>query len=233
MAKIHSKRLKTIANFVQKGERIVDVGSDHAYLPIFLAEQNTIDFAIAGEVSKGPLERSFGNISRHRLNQAIDARLGDGLDVVLKEDKIDTAIIAGMGGILITEILQRFYQRNEFSISKLILQPNIGEPTVRQWLSDHNYQIVAEEILEEEGHIYEIIVGELVESVPEYQRADFLLGPELKKTKNAAFLKKWCHKLDKFESTYNNIKKSKHPNNDKLVELLDDIKILKGVLNND
>ncbi|MDO1605454.1 tRNA (adenine(22)-N(1))-methyltransferase TrmK [Lactobacillus sp. YT155] len=230
MTKIHSKRLKTIANFVKKDERIVDVGSDHAYLPIYLAERGIIEFAIAGEVSKGPLERSFGNISRHRLNQTIDARLGDGLDVVLKEDKIDTAIIAGMGGILITEILQRFYQRDEFTISKLILQPNIGEPAVRQWLSDHNYQIVAEEILEEDGHIYEIIFGELVESVPEYQRADFLLGPELRKNKNDAFLKKWCHKLDKFRSTYTSVKKSKHPNNEKLNELIEDIQILEGVL---
>ncbi|WP_244088131.1 tRNA (adenine(22)-N(1))-methyltransferase TrmK [Companilactobacillus sp. RD055328] len=226
-----SKRLIEVSKFVKPQARLVDVGSDHAYLPISLIENKTIDFAIAGEVAAGPLHNSEQNISYHNLEDKIQARLGDGLDVIEKEDQIDTAVIAGMGGILITEILQRFVNRQEFTIESLILQPNIGESLVRSWLMEHNYEIVNENILAEDGHSYEIIVGKLVSTTPEYSREDLLVGPILKKNKNSAFIDKWNRKLKKYRKTLVGISNAQQPDQEKIQQVKADINILEGLLN--
>lgn len=226
-----SNRLKEVSTLVKKNARVVDVGSDHAYLPIYLLEQGIVDFAIASEVAKGPLSHSKGNILTHNLEHKIETRLGDGLASINATDDIDTAVIAGMGGILITEILQRFKLTKDFEIKNLILQPNIGEPLVRQWLSDNNYLIKDEKILEEDGHIYEIISAEKSNETSSYTREDYLLGPVLIQKHNNIFEKKWQHKLQSFKKTLSNIKKSKNPNQEKITQLNNDIKMLEELLN--
>ncbi|MGR3741755.1 tRNA (adenine(22)-N(1))-methyltransferase [Companilactobacillus sp. DQM5] len=226
-----SKRLKEVAKFVDQDSKIVDVGSDHAYLPINLVENKIVQSAIAGEVAEGPLSRSVENIRNHNLENKIDVRLGDGLDVISNEDNVDTAIIAGMGGILITDILQRFVERKEFEIQKLILQPNIGEAAVRYWLVKNGYKIVNENILEDEGHTYEIIVAKKSDDIPDYTRADFLLGPILRINNNKAFEKKWRRKFLKYKNTLKGIKGSKNPDSKKINELEVDLKILEELFN--
>lgn len=226
-----SKRLQMVAKFVGPNARLVDVGSDHAYLPISLVENKTIDFAIAGEVVEGPLSNSEENIHQHNLQTQISARLGDGLDVVQVEDNIDTAVIAGMGGILITDILERFINRKEFTIDNLVLQPNIGESLVRIWLMNHNYEIVAEDVLEGDGHTYEIIVGKKVLTAPTYSRAELLLGPVSMTEQKAAFIDKWQRKLEKYRKTLISISKAQQPDAEKISQLKNDISILEEVLN--
>lgn len=226
-----SKRLEDVAKFVKKGARVVDVGSDHAYLTIHLVENNIIDFAVAGEVAKGPLSRSEENIKLHNLVTKIHPRLGDGLSVITKEDNIDTAVIAGMGGILITDILNRFYENSEFELQNLILQPNIGEALVREWLVNHNYEITGEDILNDDNHVYEIISAEKRIKKQNYTRSDILLGPSLRKEMNETFILKWTKKLNKYKTTLENIKKAKEPNDQKIKQLSEDIKILEEVLN--
>ncbi|HAT55745.1 MAG TPA: tRNA (adenine(22)-N(1))-methyltransferase TrmK, partial [Lactobacillus sp.] len=119
-----SKRLAAVASYVPKSARIADIGSDHAYLPVYLAKRNQIAFAVAGEVVDGPFENAVSEIAAQRLTDKIDARLGDGITVLRPEDRIDTIVIAGMGGTLISDILERGWQHLSGQ-ERLVLQPNV------------------------------------------------------------------------------------------------------------
>ena len=84
-----SQRLKVVADFVPQNSRVADIGSDHAYLPVYLMKQKQIEFGIASEVAKGPLDNAIQEIKAEGLSDRIDTRLADGLLSVQPEDKID------------------------------------------------------------------------------------------------------------------------------------------------
>ena len=101
-----SERLQAVADFVTPQSRLADVGTDHAYVPIYLAEKKIISRAIAMDVVDGPLQRARENIAVHRLEAVIETRKSDGLEA-LKPGEADTVVIAGMGGLLICRILEQ------------------------------------------------------------------------------------------------------------------------------
>lgn len=185
-----SKRLATVASYVPAGARMADIGSDHAYLPAALALENKISYAVAGEVVKGPYENAVSEIKGHGLADLIKPRLADGLDAITPADRIDTVVIAGMGGTLITEILERGKKRLA-GVRRLVLQPNVGEARLRRWLVANRYQIMAEQIVAEDDHIYEIIVAE--PSVVPFRYSDYelMFGPYLLEKKGPVFTAKW------------------------------------------
>ena len=100
-----SKRLEAVADMVTSGCRIVDVGTDHGYIPIFLTEAGKITHAIAGDVNRGPLQKAVEHISQYGLEEQIETRLSDGLAAV-QPGEADSIIIAGMGGPLTVRILK-------------------------------------------------------------------------------------------------------------------------------
>lgn len=185
-----SKRLATVASYVPAGARMADIGSDHAYLPAALALQKKISYAVAGEVVKGPYENAVSEIKGHGLTDLIKPRLADGLAAITPADRIDTVVIAGMGGTLIAEILERGKDRLQ-GVRRLVLQPNVGEGRLRRWLMDNRYQIMAEQIVAEDDHIYEIIVSE--PSVVPFRYSDYelMFGPRLLEKKGPIFTAKW------------------------------------------
>ena len=185
-----SKRLATVASYVPTGARMADIGSDHAYLPAALALQKKISYAVAGEVVKGPYENAVSEIKGHGLTDLIKPRLADGLAAITPADRIDTVVIAGMGGTLIAEILERGKDRLQ-GVRRLVLQPNVGEGRLRRWLMDNRYQIMAEQIVAEDDHIYEIIVAE--PSVVPFRYSDYelIFGPRLLEKKGPVFTAKW------------------------------------------
>lgn len=204
-----SNRLQTVADFVQPGARVADIGSDHAYLPVHLAKQGIISAAIAGEVVKGPYHNALTEIENERLTDIITARLADGLAAIQPDDNIDTVTIAGMGGTLITKILQDgkgYLAHNE----RLILQPNVGEDNVRRWLQDNQYQIVAERILAEDGHIYEIIVADPVAQPVAYTAVELKFGPFLLKEKSPVLQQKWRQEQARLDQVIATMKQAKN-----------------------
>lgn len=189
-----SQRLEAVASYVPQGARLVDVGSDHAYLPLFLVEQGRIDYAIAGEVVQGPYQSALQNVEQAGQTDKIAVRLANGLAAVELTDQVSTVTIAGMGGRLIAEILEAGKDKL-VSVERLVLQPNNREDDVRRWLVAHDFQLVAEEILEENDKIYEILVAEKGKSDLTADQLRF--GPYLLEDQSATFQKKWLKELDK------------------------------------
>ncbi|WP_297078886.1 tRNA (adenine(22)-N(1))-methyltransferase TrmK [uncultured Enterococcus sp.] len=195
-----SKRLEQVGRFVPKDARLADIGSDHAYLPVALMLKGVLSYAIAGEVVKGPYQSAKRQVEKQHLQHVIDVRLADGLEAITLADKIDTITIAGMGGSLIRSILENGNQKKRLAHrERLILQPNIGEKTLREWLVAHRYKIVDETILTENQKIYEIIVAEPSDTAVVYTPQDLLFGPILRQQHTPTLVEKWSREAKQRE----------------------------------
>ncbi|ABR49135.1 protein of unknown function DUF633 [Alkaliphilus metalliredigens QYMF] len=151
-------RLKKIAQLVPKGSRLADIGTDHGYIPIYLLQNEMTPFVIAGDVNEKPLESAKENIKQYGYEAVAETRLGSGLEV-LKPGEVDTVIIAGMGGLLISDILQNDPEVAS-SIHTFILQPMQTPEVLRRYLVKHGFQIKQDILVQEDHRIYEIILTE-------------------------------------------------------------------------
>lgn len=147
-----SKRLSAVASMVTEGNRLVDVGCDHGYLPLYLYLNKKIPSAIAMDVRPGPLSRAREHIAEYGLEKYIETRLSDGL-LALSPGEGDTLTIAGMGGPLMERILTAKEEVRE-SFRELILQPQSDIPHFRRFLGGIGWEIVEEEIVLEDGKFY-------------------------------------------------------------------------------
>lgn len=213
-----SARLACVASLVPAGARVADIGSDHAYLPAALVLDGKIDFAIAGEVVKGPYENAVHEIKDHQLEGKVIPRLADGLAAIEPADKVDTITIAGMGGSLIASILEK--DKNKLTgIKRLVLQPNVGESQLRKWLMNNHYQIMTEKIIEEDNHIYEIIVAEPSVVPFRYSKYELDFGPFLLENKGPIFKKKWQEYLQCEAHVIDQMQKAQQPPVKKINEI--------------
>lgn len=150
-----SERLMSIANFVPKNSIVADIGTDHGYIPAYLIENKISKKVIGTDISKGSLDKIIEYIKELRFEDKIDTRLGDGLEVI-KPYEVDTVIIAGMGGLLIRDILEN-HRKVSDSIIDFILQPMVAQKELREYLIENNFEIIGEELVKEENKYYEII----------------------------------------------------------------------------
>lgn len=150
-----SLRLKTIASMVDKCDCIVDVGTDHAYIPIYLVKNNICKSAIASDINKGPIERAENNIRTKGLSNSIECRLGAGLNPI-KPKEADGAVIAGMGGNMIKDILEESQEVFKL-LDFLVLQPVQNPEVLRKYIYDKGYKVLEEGIVFDENKFYEII----------------------------------------------------------------------------
>ncbi|MCX8742877.1 tRNA (adenine-N(1))-methyltransferase [Lactobacillus sp. B3795] len=225
-----SQRLKVVADFVPQNSRVADIGSDHAYLPVYLMKQKQIEFGIASEVAKGPLDNAIQEIKAEGLSDRIDTRLADGLLSVQPEDKIDCVTIAGMGGTLIKNILEN--GKSHLSGNELlILQPNVGEDRLRTWLMNNQYEISDETILREDGHTYEIIVAKKTDEPVKYTEQEIKFGPFLLKQHSDVFVEKWENEIERIEMVIDQMNLAKHDKPvDKINSMKKEIEEIKEVL---
>jgi tRNA (adenine22-N1)-methyltransferase len=183
-----SKRLETLTKYVSPYQYVVDVGTDHCFVPIYLKQKGLISQAIASDIHQGPIMEAIKNIEKYGYSGSIETRIGPGLVPILERDRVDVIIVAGMGGKLISEILASnlpALKRNK----RLILQANVASPYLRTWLKDHDYQIIAEEIIQDHSIYYEIIVAEQGSAC--YSADEIVFGPFLLETKSELFCQKW------------------------------------------
>lgn len=152
---ILSGRLKLIADAIPKCNCVADIGTDHGYIPIYAVQKGICMRAIATDVRKGPIEAAIKNIKRYRLIEKIETRIGDGLHPI-KSGEADVIIIAGMGGNLISNILEEGKEIAK-STNCLILQPMQYPEILRRYLIENNFRIIDEDIVKDENKYYYIL----------------------------------------------------------------------------
>lgn len=225
-----SKRLHTVASFVPNGSIIADIGSDHAYLPCYLVNKRVASRAVAGEIVEGPFQSALQQVREDGLEDLIEVRKGSGLSVI-EQDEVDVITIAGMGGPLITQILEEGKDRLA-GVKRLILQPNVSAISIRNWLIENKWKLIDEKILKEDEKIYEVLVAEPSESIEELSYQERLLGPYLAAQKSDVFQQKWEQEYNQWERILNQINQlGKSSDLDsKKSELMEKMAIVKEVL---
>lgn len=150
-----SKRLLEVAQLIDKCNCTIDIGTDHGYIPIYLIKNNICSKVIASDINKGPLNKAISNGSFYGLNKSIDFRLGPGLSVT-SEGECNFAVIAGMGGYLIKDIIKD--NINIFkSLDGAVLQPMKNVDILRKFIMNENLYIEDEKLVFDEGLFYQII----------------------------------------------------------------------------
>lgn len=238
-----SARLQCVASFVTPSYRLADIGTDHGYVPIHLVSEGIIPSALAMDINVGPLERAKEHIIMEGLEDKIKVRLSNGLDK-LKDGETDSVLIAGMGGALIIDILERGREVLK-SVKELILSPHSEIDEVRKYLVKNDYVITKEEMIYDASKYYvimkcisrEVIIKDegSVESAflnDKYEEYEYLYGKRLIESKSEVlteYLKK--EKLN-FEKIIDNIKyQDRKESKERVLELCNANIIIDKVLN--
>lgn len=220
-----SNRLSEVASFVPQNAVLLDVGSDHAYLPIALLERKHIHRAIAGEVVEGPYQSALKNVQQAHLEDKIAVRLANGLAAFDASDAVTTITICGMGGRLISEILEAGKSKLT-SVERLVLQPNNREDDLRSWLQTNGFAILEETIMTENKKYYEIIVAEPGEMSLSSRELRF--GPQLLRHQNDSFYHKWERELAKLNVALASVPSQKEAERAILIAKITEIKEVIG-----
>lgn len=227
-------RLELIASLVEDGVGVADVGTDHAYLPIMLRRCGYKGNIIAGDINEGPLEKACQSLENAGLSDSVELVLSDGLNGV-DSSKVDTVIVAGMGGDTITGILDRgLYDMPEWasrSDYKLILQPVTKPEILRFWLVNNGFSITSEWQTEENGVLYQIICAQPGES-PKYKDAELFTG-RLDQIQDSKYLDKLLSThIKRFESAVNSLKNAEKASlrawNMMMISMIAELEEMKG-----
>lgn len=181
-----SERLKMVASLVSEGSRVADIGTDHAYIPIFLVQEGKVPSAIAMDVKQGPLKRAEEHIKEAGVKDTVIVRLSDGLQN-LGADEADAAVLAGMGGALMIRILQSNWEIT-VSLKECILQPQSEVASVRAFLLEKGFSFLKEEMVCEDGKYYPMMKVKPPAKDFEYVQENEAMTGE----KNGKYLPKQC-----------------------------------------
>ncbi|HZK39732.1 MAG TPA: class I SAM-dependent methyltransferase [Clostridia bacterium] len=179
-----SPRLKMMADMVRPGVVVADIGTDHAYLPIYLLKKHICSTAIAADIKQGPLENARTSVALANLGSKIDVRLSDGLDRIEAHEAQDI-IIAGMGGILIVDLLARTPWLRDGE-KRLLLQPMAHAELVREYLCKNGFKILFEQACFDDGRDYIALCASFQDSSTQDVDPAYYYTGELPKTGNPA-----------------------------------------------
>ncbi|MBZ9688149.1 class I SAM-dependent methyltransferase [Clostridium estertheticum] len=223
-----SIRLNVIVSMIEKCDSVIDVGTDHGYVPIYLVKNDVIKSAIASDINRGPVEKARNNIAESGVSSQISCRLGSGLSTV-KKGEAEIAIIAGMGGNLIRDILEADLEVVK-QFKYMILQPVQNAEVLREYLYVAGYNIIDEEICNDDGKFYEIIkvkydTKPLILDSIYYEISKILLD------KKEAVMKCFIeYKLLKYSKVYDSLNDDTILSKNRKVQLYHVIQKLKGFL---
>jgi len=197
-------RLLALAEAVPWGSRVADIGTDHGALPLLLAQTGRAAFCLATE----PSEKRLARVSRPAPGAPwagrIAYRSGDGLDALRPEDRIDTVVIAGLGGRTIVRLLAR-PALDRLGPARLVLQPRTEEPLVRDWLSRSGWRLAGESVAVERGRMHVTLIAEPGDDAdlyvhPGLERDDLLAaGPHLVRSRFPAVEAWWRAERSRLE----------------------------------
>ena len=180
-----SKRLSSVVSYVSSGNKVADIGCDHAFTSIHLIRSGIASSVLASDVNDGPLVIAEKNIRMSGLDSQIEVRKSNGLSEITTSDNIDTILISGMGGYLIIDILNSNIGVRD-KAKELILQPQSDIHNVRHYLHNNGFSISDEMMVYEDGKYYNII-----KAVPGNQsydnEFDYLYGKALIDNRDEVF----------------------------------------------
>lgn len=187
-----SKRLKTIATQV-KYRSIIDIGTDHGYVPIYLCQLDKVDYAIAADINSGPLEKATQNINQYKFANKITTVLSNGFQSI--DRVVDTAVIAGMGGNLIIDILKNNYTDK---LKQIVVQPQLDIYDVRKFLHTIGFSIDNEEMIIEQNKYYNIISA--IKGYEQYDKEQYYkFGKILIEKKSSVLKENIVNKIRKYD----------------------------------
>ena len=159
-----STRLLALASFVPAGASVADIGTDHGYIPVWLAQNARVSKIVAADINKGPLEHARETAAQYDVTESIRFELCSGLRFE-GSGNYDTVIIAGMGGELIASILQDA-PMSSLAQRRFILQPNSRIPYLVDWLQENGYTVLETKLVKDAGKLYQILVVEFGKMEP-------------------------------------------------------------------
>lgn len=169
-------RLLTAAEMVRPGATVADIGTDHAYIPVYLLTQGKARFVIASDINKGPLERARHSAEKYGVKENIRFALSDGLAGVEPEaDGVTDIVICGMGGELIARIIDESEYPKRDGV-RLILQPMSSAYELREYLADAGFNILDERLSRAAGKIYTCMLVEYDGEKRRFSEIELLLG---------------------------------------------------------
>lgn len=152
--KMITPRFRKILELIPNCNTVADIGTDHAYIPVYLVNKGVAKKAIAMDLREGPLKRAEATVVKYNAKDKTELRLSDGLEKLLP-DEADVIVIAGMGGLLINEILEKNAKKHKNAL--FVLQPMTAEVEVRKYLEDNGFVIVDERLAREDNKIYQVM----------------------------------------------------------------------------
>ena len=187
-----------VASFIDENDKsVIDIGCDHGLLSIYLAEKFNNLKIIASDVNNNALESARRNVSKYKLEDRIDIRLGSGVSVINKKDKIDTLVVAGMGANTIIGFL-KYSQDKLKDINKIIIQSNTDLFFLRKNMVSMGYYIDDEELVLDKNIIYTVI--EFKRGAEKYDYKQIYFGPRLMENKDELFNEYYSKKFLKYEN---------------------------------
>ena len=150
-----SNRLKQIADLVTPGNRAADIGTDHGYVPAYLIKEHICPKVLAMDMSRGSLDKAVELSQRLGISDVMECRLSDGFEK-LAPGEVDTVIISGMGGILMTNIMSAHSQVLG-SLKELILSPHRDADLVRSFITENGFSIVEDKVIIDKKKQYVVL----------------------------------------------------------------------------
>ena len=167
-------RLALCAEMVREGWLLCDVGTDHAYLPIWLLKSGRIPGALACDINPGPLEAAAGNARKYGEEHRLILRLSDGLQEVRPEEAEDI-VVAGMGGKLMLRIIEETRWLTDAE-KRLVLQPMSSVEELRLGLKRLGFSVLEERAVEDSGKVYSAFAAAYIGAEPETDQLYPYLG---------------------------------------------------------
>ena len=189
-------RLQLCASMVRENTKLADIGTDHAYLPIWLVKKSIITKAIAADINIGPLQKAASNIRRYHVEDMVDARLSDGLDEIFPHEA-DDIVIAGMGGELISQLIAKAAWLKD-ETKHLILQPMTSAEELRRYLLSEGFMVEQEQAVEDEKHVYSVMLAVYTpSSVPQDELFPYIGLIKADTQANKNYLQRQINSLEK------------------------------------
>lgn len=222
-------RLDTILKYIDENKIVADIGTDHGITAIKVYEEKKPKKVIATDISSGSLQKLIDKLNYSKYN--IETIVTDGIADI--DEEMDEIIISGMGGYLIAKILDDGILQAK-KAEKLILQPNNSQEYLRSWLHDNGFDIIDEDICEDDKFIYNVIIAipDDIGIAEKYENPDYYkYGKFIFEKKSPLFIKSLNKEKQHLSDIYEKIKdKDTDEAKTRKEELLKEIKNIEEIL---